>query len=66
MKFKDKYPDMKPGDTETKQDFIMRCSSPPSQCFTCLEPTEFIDVASEARFCSEECLRNFRASLKPN
>lgn len=26
-------------------------------CLTCGEETEFIDVFSEAHFCSEECLR---------
>ena len=31
----------------------------PVPCTTCGEPTIFIDLCSEAPFCSEECLEQF-------
>lgn len=32
-------------------------------CLTCGEPTEYVEVFSEAHFCSEECVKEFYKQL---
>lgn len=36
------------------------------RCLICGEPTEYIDIASEARFCSDECMDEFYRRLVEN
>lgn len=35
-------------------------------CIMCGEPTEFVDVFSEGRFCSDECMDEFYRRLVEN
>lgn len=35
-------------------------------CLVCGEPTRFVDISSEARFCSDECMNKFYERLYEN
>ena len=55
MKFADKFTDMKY--LEVEEGIIM--GKNPVPCHMCQEPTVYIDLCSEAPFCSEECMEKF-------
>ena len=57
MKFALKYPNQKVGDLANEDDMILGRNELP--CVICDEPTRFVNICSEGRFCSEECLRKF-------
>jgi hypothetical protein len=59
MKFKDKYPNVKQGDMVDNSYLIGNEGS----CIICGEPTSFIEVCSEANFCSDECENQFYKEL---
>lgn len=62
MKYAEKYPNAtsawnsRMSDLE-KEGLLYTDKSEP--CLLCKEPTHFIDIASEAPFCSEECMKKF-------
>ena len=56
MKFAHKYPHMKPIVDEEDGMIRGRKTEP---CCVCGQPTEYIEICSEAHFCSEECLNAF-------
>jgi hypothetical protein len=51
MKFKDKFPNAKHMEMADKGHLV----GMEKGCLMCGEPTKFIEVCSEAHFCSEEC-----------
>lgn len=56
MKFKDKYPNMKPIEDEEGGVIRGRKLEP---CYTCGRLTEYIDICAEGHVCSEECMDIF-------
>lgn len=56
MKFSEKYPHMKPIGDEEDGMIRGRRAEP---CFVCGCPTEYVEICSEAHFCSDECLNEF-------
>lgn len=56
MKFSEKYPTMRPIDIEDGGVIRGRQAEP---CCVCGQPTEYVEICSEAHFCSEECLDGF-------
>lgn len=56
MKFADLYPNMKPIVDEEGGMIRGRQAEP---CFVCGCPTEYVEICSEAHFCSEECVNTF-------
>lgn len=59
MKFEDKFFDMKY--LENDEGIIK--GKKPVPCTICKTPTVFIDLCSEAPFCSEECMHDFYVQL---
>ena len=56
MKYKDLHPNMTPIDSEEGGVIRGHATEP---CCVCGHPTEYIEICSEAHFCSEECLNEF-------
>lgn len=69
MKYKDKYPNMKPihderhGIIRTYPDFNRKDKCGPAPCHVCDEITEFVEINYEGPFCSEECLAKFESKF---
>lgn len=55
MKFSEKYPNLRPGQVVSG---IMRAYHS-DNCKECGKMTSFIDLYTEAFFCSDECLEKF-------
>lgn len=55
MKYKDKFPNVKYMDMADNGHLVGSLKP----CLSCGELTEFIEVCSEAHFCSEECENEF-------
>jgi hypothetical protein len=60
MKFKDKFPNVKYMEMADNGHLVGSLKP----CLLCGEPTEFIEVCSEAHFCSEECENEFYKSME--
>ena len=56
MKFAEKYPNAKPGQ-EVESNILFGENA--DNCAHCGRMTNFIDMAYEAHFCSEECIDAF-------
>lgn len=56
MKYTELYPNMKPVVDEDGGVIRGRHAEP---CCVCGQPTEYVEICSEAHFCSEECLNKF-------
>lgn len=56
MKFKDRYPNMKPIEDEVNG--VIR-GREPGPCYICGKLTEYIDLDAEGHVCSEECMDIF-------
>lgn len=57
-----KFKDMKRVKDEYSFEFVengIMVGSKGNKCLTCGETTEFIEVCSEAYFCSHECVKEF-------
>ena len=60
MKYSDKYPNHTPDDPDVELMFVSKDDGP---CSTCGEPTNWISLSFECRFCSEECEEVFMRPL---
>lgn len=56
VKYAELYPNMTPIDVEENGIIRGRMAEP---CCVCGETTEYIEICSEAHFCSEECVDEF-------
>lgn len=58
MKFANKYPIIQLNAKTANEDGLIE-SEEKKPCVMCGEETEFIEIYSEGRFCSEECMNKF-------
>lgn len=56
MKYFELYPEVKPMEYAKNGLLVSKDTKP---CLMCGEPSRFIEVCSEAYFCSEECEQDF-------